>query len=960
MASQEQSVEQLFEAALDQRPEDRRAFLDRACANAPELRRRVEELLRADEEAGSFLEVPFLTSLADHWDETIPFEEVNGARGITDDFKPAPVGRFDPGQIIADRFTVVRFIAHGGMGEVYEVEDRFLQGVHIALKVILPHIAGDAGSSRRFEQEVLLARKVTHPNLCPIYDISRCQEPAPPFVFLTMKLLAGETLASRLKRPASIPRGESISIFRQMVAGLAAIHDGGIVHRDIKPNNVMLDYSGSELCVSIMDFGLARLYDSQTTITVGLIAGTPGYIAPELLRGDPPSQATDIFALGVLFQQVLTNRCLSEEVHGLSVKLSPALDGADVPSIYIHSVKEFLSEDPERRCAAFRQIRSVFDSGGAITTRTPINSFNNSGRRILTRRNFIVGSTVAACATAGGIAWKWDGVKNTLDDVIHPLPLKRFVALLNWPPTSDTHIMPMLTGVIDAIGNELARAEAFDRNLFVIPPDVSADAKTTAQLKDIRESSGANLILAASGATHSNQFHLSLRVLDPKSTQSIREKRLSLPLDEQISFPSKAVRAATELLNVSHFEHNDQRTTPDTRSPEAYTAFQEAEMSKKQDNDKGLDSAIDKYKQAVELDPRYATAYAQLAWAYLRFYDVHGDSGALSLAHENAETALTLNPNLVVGHLALSSLLLQSGDDKGATREVSKALSLDPDNPNTLAYQGDFLATLNRWAEAESTFKRLLKTRPNNWLVHNELGALYNSEGKYPQAVIEFRAASLAAPKNAMSLNNLGSVFLQQGRVAEAKVALKRSLDLNDSEWAEKTMAASLRSEGAPADAIPFALKAVDLNPTESSNWLELGDCYSLARGYRGEATKAYTQAVNAEEQQLKDYPVDGPKWMILALCRVKAGAPQTVLALIEKAEHSLAPAGDLDSQLYKARTLELLGNREEALTTVAACLKRGATEFQFQTMPDMGALRDDPRYKVIVKSMSSRAESNV
>ncbi len=84
---------------------------------------------------------------------------------------------------------------------------------------------------------------------------------------------------------------------------------------------------------------------------------------------------------------------------------------------------------------------------------------------------------------------------------------------------------------------------------------------------------------------------------------------------------------------------------------------------------------------------------------------------------------------------------------------------------------------------------------------------------------------------------------------------------------------------------------------------------------------------------------------MILALCRVKAGAPQTALALIEKAEHSIAPAGDLDSQLYKARTLELLGKREEALTTVAACLKRGATEFQFQTMPDMGALRDDPHY---------------
>ncbi len=124
----------------------------------------------------------------------------------------------------------------------------------------------------------------------------------------------------------------------------------------------------------------------------------------------------------------------------------------------------------------------------------------------------------------------------------------------------------------------------------------------------------------------------------------------------------------------------------------------------KQDNDEGLDAGIEKYKQAVELDPRYATAYAQLAWAYLRFYGVHGDAGALSLARENADTALTLNPNLVIGHLALASLLGQSGDSKEALREISKAVSLDPDNPHTLAYEGTYLTTLNRWADAESTF----------------------------------------------------------------------------------------------------------------------------------------------------------------------------------------------------------------------------------------------------------------
>jgi hypothetical protein len=271
MASQEQTVEQLFVAALDRRPEDRRAFLDRVCAGAPELRQRLEELLVADEQAGSFLDKPVIIPTSGESDAARLTLERNGGRANPGVFDFATPGRFEPGQMIASRFAVIRFIARGGMGEVYEVEDRFLQGVHVALKVILPHIAGDAGSAHRFEQEVLLARKVTHPNLCPIYDISHCEEPPPPFLFLTMKMLSGETLASRLQRPPLFSRNENISIFRQMVAGLSAIHAAGVVHRDIKPNNVMLDYSGSDLCLTIMDFGLARLYASQTTaLTLGL------------------------------------------------------------------------------------------------------------------------------------------------------------------------------------------------------------------------------------------------------------------------------------------------------------------------------------------------------------------------------------------------------------------------------------------------------------------------------------------------------------------------------------------------------------------------------------------------------------------------------------------------------------------------------------------------------------------
>jgi len=134
--------------------------------------------------------------------------------------------------------------------------------------------------------------------------------------------------------------------------------------------------------------------------------------------------------------------------------------------------------------------------------------------------------------------------------------------------------------------------------------------------------------------------------------------------------------------------------------------------------------------------------------------------------------------------------------------------------------------------------------------------------------------------------------------------------------------------------------------------WLELGDCYSLVRGHRDDMAKAYARAAQVEEEELHTNPAEGPGWMLLALCRTKIGKPETAPELIQKAEQYFA--FDIDSQLLKARTLELLGKRDEALSTVAACLKRGATDFQIQSMVDMGSLIRDPRYPGISNSSGS------
>jgi tetratricopeptide (TPR) repeat protein len=243
-----------------------------------------------------------------------------------------------------------------------------------------------------------------------------------------------------------------------------------------------------------------------------------------------------------------------------------------------------------------------------------------------------------------------------------------------------------------------------------------------------------------------------------------------------------------------------------------------------------------------------------------------------------------------------------------------------------------------------------LKEHPNYWLAYNELGFGLHGQGKYQEAIQAYRAASLAAPRNSMALSNLGAEYLQIGKFSEATEILKRSgaLDPDSDETAAYTSLA-LRYQGKYDEALPFARKAVELNSADDANWLELADCHSSLHNHQSEAKSAYLRAAKEAERHLFTDATDGASWMLLALYKVKSGSPQNALSLIERAE-SLG-AEDMDSQFYKARILELLGKRKEALTTLAACFRKGATDLQVAPFPDLQSLRKDPSYRRIVQS---------
>ena len=278
--------------------------------------------------------------------------------------------RLRPGELLAGRFRVVRFLAAGGMGEVYEAVDTELSEP-VAVKTLKPELGRDARVVERFRRELMLARRVAHPGVCRTFDLFRHRGPeGGELVFLTMELLRGETLADRVARGA-LPLAEALPLVEQVVSALSAAHAAGVVHRDFKTANVMLVPAGSgapegQTRAVVTDFGLARAWaETASTLTEdGNVLGTATYVAPEQLTGGEVTPAVDVYALGVVLFEMATGRVpfqgdspLATAMMRLSVERpSPRVHVPDLDPRWEAVILRCLEREPARRFASVADV----------------------------------------------------------------------------------------------------------------------------------------------------------------------------------------------------------------------------------------------------------------------------------------------------------------------------------------------------------------------------------------------------------------------------------------------------------------------------------------------------------------------------------------------------------------------------------------------------------------------------
>jgi serine/threonine protein kinase/Tfp pilus assembly protein PilF len=655
------------------------------------------------------------------------------------------------GVVFAGRYEIIEELGTGGMGRVYRAFDKKIDE-EVALKLLKPEIAADRKTVERFRNELRIARKISHHNVCRMHDLNEEGKT----LYITMEYVRGEDLKSVIHRMGILRAGKTVSIARQVAEGLAEAHKLGIIHRDLKPHNIMVDQEGN---AKIMDFGIARSLRGTGITREGAIIGTPEYMSPEQVEGKPADQRADIYALGVTLFEMVTGRPPFEGETSLAVahkhKYEPAPDprtlNPQIPAGLSRLILRCLEKDKEKR---FQTAEGFLADLEAVEASLPTAERMPAGRPT-TRRKPAISKKITVEFTPRRLlipVLALVAIVAVVIALIKFLPKKGLLPSQNRPqsiavlpftdlsPDKDQAVW--CEGIAETLLNALVNVKGLQVRgkhssfLFTVQDDP----------REVGRKLNAEKILTGSLQKLGNRVRITVQLVNTADGTPLWSEKRDGEMEEIFDIQDLITSMIVSRMNVGLTEGESSRLEKRyTNNKEAYDLSLKGNYFVRQMTPDSNRKAISFFLEAIKRDPAYVVPYVALARCYQSIYLNFGEGDKeeiYRLSREALTRAFDLDKENGGAYAARASLKFDfENDPAGAEIDYRRALQLSPNNSAILEDHFWYLAARYRLDEAVSEMKLLIELEPLYPAGYTWLGLLYYFSRRYDDSKANFQKA---------------------------------------------------------------------------------------------------------------------------------------------------------------------------------------------------------------------------
>jgi serine/threonine protein kinase/tetratricopeptide (TPR) repeat protein len=702
-----------------------------------------------------------------------PFEDIP----VRTETMEAPKKELTTGSTFAGRYQIIEQLGQGGMGKVYKVLDKEVNA-KIALKLIKPEIASDKKTIERFRNELKVARDIAHKNVCRMYDLGK-EEGA---YYITMEYVSGEDLKSFIRRAGYLSPGKAITIANQVCEGLTEAHRLGVIHRDLKPQNIMIDKEGN---ARIMDFGIARSLRAKGITGSGVMIGTPEYMSPEQVEGKEADHRADIYSLGVILYEMVTGRVPFEGDTPFSIGVKqkseiprpPKEVNVQTPEGLNRVILKCMEKEREKRYQSVGELHSelmklekdipttekIIAEGKLKTEKIDVKKW---------KRPLLYGgaAVILILLIIGGISL-FTGRQEPIDSIA-VLPLENLSGNPEQEYFSD--------GMTDALISNLAKIGGLK---VISRTSVMQYKGKEKSLPDIARELNVKAVVEGSVLSHGQRVRISAQLIESKTDRHIWTNSYERDFRDILVLQNEIAKAIAQEIQVKLTPQEEKRLDAASQvRPEAYQAYLRGRFFWNKRSEEGLNKAVGYFKEAIEKDPNFSLSYVGLADSYnvLPDYSPIPSNEAYLKAKEAALKALEIDPALAEAHASMAFIVRDYEQDlESAEREFKHAIELNPGYATAHHWYAFLLMYLGRHDESIQEIELARDLDPLSLIINANVGFMLYFAGRYDEALAQYKNAMEIAPDFAELHWYIGMAYEQKGMLDEAEKEFDLAIELS-------------------------------------------------------------------------------------------------------------------------------------------------------------------------------------